>query len=169
MIKNIKIKVETDEQNQYVFNKHLESNRGCKWFVDLYGGYDYWSTQDGTNRAVYSRWKGFRHLVIDDDGDLILCLREEYYNTRDEKEITFDEFQEMVSNEPKYLDLKVGDKVEFYDGTKGLIIRGYCIDKEFVFDEKALLLTHYPSGNECYKIAVAYLEELKQNKFAVIK
>ena len=99
MIKNIKLKVETDEENQYVLQKHLELNKGCKWFVDLYIGNDSWNDHDGNNRAVCSRWKGFRHLFIDNDGDLILFFQEEDYNERDEKEITFDEFQELFGKE----------------------------------------------------------------------
>ena len=95
MITNIKLKVETDEQNQYVLEKHLELNKGCDWLVILNFGSVYWSDRDVANRTVCSLWKGFRHLVIDDEGDLILCSQEEYYNERDEDEITFDEFQEL--------------------------------------------------------------------------
>ena len=100
-IKNIKLKVETDEQNQYVLQKHLDLNKGCKWFVYLTNGDVYWLDQVGTTRAVCSRWKGFRHLVINDYGDLILCLYDEYYNRRDEKEIPFDEFKELVGDKPE--------------------------------------------------------------------
>ena len=113
-IKNIKLKVETDEQNQYVLQKHLDLNKGCKWLVTLNYGTIYWLNQDYTPRAVCSRWKGFRHLVINDYGDLILCLYEEYYNRREETEITFEEFKEMVGDTPKQ-DIDLGKITAVFD------------------------------------------------------
>ena len=94
-IKNIKLKVETDEENQYVLNKLRDVNKGFAWSVPLFDGYDFYGTQGlGYGRAVCSEWKSFRYLVIDKDCNLILCAFEDYYNKRQEKEITFDEFKE---------------------------------------------------------------------------
>jgi MoaA/NifB/PqqE/SkfB family radical SAM enzyme len=96
-IKNIKLEVETDEQNQYILNKLLDVNKGFTWYVYLYNGSAYYDGQGSVNnRAICSVWKGFRYLVIDSDGDLILCAFEDYYNKIKEKEITFEEFKKMV-------------------------------------------------------------------------
>lgn len=96
MIKNVKLKVETDEENQYVFNKLVEVNKEFAWLVYLNLGYDYYCSQDfDFVRAVCSEWKGFRNLVIESNGDLILFVHEKYYNKRKEKEITFEEFKEL--------------------------------------------------------------------------
>ena len=97
MIKNIKLQVETDEQNQYVLNKLLDVNKNPVWIVYLDGGYDYFYFQDlDGNRAFCSVWKGFRHLVVDDSGDFFLCVFKDDFEEREEKEITFEQFKEMV-------------------------------------------------------------------------
>ena len=122
-IKNIKLKVETDEQNQYVLQKHLEVNKSCNWFVRLVYGFDGWNNQGDIYRVVCSRWKGFRHLAIDDAGDLILCLQEENYNKRKENEITFEEFKEMV--EPKQEPKKTLYQKETYMDDNGMRGTGF--------------------------------------------
>lgn len=111
MIKNIKIQVKSDEENQYVLNKLLDMNKEFAWYVGLYYGRGYYDAQNLGNRAVCSVWKGFRHLVIDKDGDLILCVFEKYYKRRTEKEVTFEEFKQMV--EPKKT---LWDKRGIYQG-----------------------------------------------------
>ena len=101
MIKNIKLKVETDEENQYVLNKLIDINKDFAWIVYLFYGYDYYDIfQDyDSSRAVCSVWKGFRYFVICDDFALILYALKDRYDRRNEKEITFEEFREMVEKE----------------------------------------------------------------------
>lgn len=102
MLKNIKVTVETDEQNQYVLKTLQNMNTNCAWCVGLNYGCDDYETQSlDSGRVVCSVWKGFRYLVIEDDGELILCTTKEYYDRRHEKEITFQQFEEMVENKPK--------------------------------------------------------------------
>lgn len=97
---NIKLKVETDEENQYVLHKHIELNEGFAWVVNLVNGYIYWDGQPNDYyRANGSVWKGFRHLTINSDGDLILFAFEKNYSGRTEKEITFAEFKNMCEPE----------------------------------------------------------------------
>jgi hypothetical protein len=96
-LENIKIKVETDEENQFVLSKHKELNSGIAWLVALSDGDGYYDTQfNAYFRAVCSVWKGFRHLVINEFGILILLDSEINWDKREEKEINFKEFEKLV-------------------------------------------------------------------------
>jgi hypothetical protein len=98
-MKNVKIKVETDEQNLAVQKKLMElnhENERFAWDVILDSGLDYYPTQDyDDSRAVCSMWKGFRYLVIDKDLDLVLFIDKEAWDRRKEKEVSFEEFVEI--------------------------------------------------------------------------
>lgn len=97
---NIKIKVETDEQNQYVLKQHIKLNKESTWLVCLdYGNGSWFGQNVDDDRAVCSVWKGFRHLVINASGDLVIFAFQKHYKEREEKEITFAEFKAMC--EPK--------------------------------------------------------------------
>ena len=170
---NIKLKVETDEENQYVLQKHIELNKECEWVVTLYNGDDYWSTHNlDTSRAVCSVWKGFRYLVIDSDGDLILCDFEGYYTERAEKEISFDEFKEMF--EPKQT------LIQTHPSLKGLSriwedmcvevvstknIQNHTIDKTVLRDKINQMLPSrlMCSGNPNLVMLRQHLNELKHS------
>lgn len=98
-LQNIKIKVKTDEENQYVLKKHIELNKSILWLVILHNSNDNYNFHYYDNHAVCSVWKGFRFLVINQVGDLILFDTNKDWDKRDEPEITFEEFKEMI--EPK--------------------------------------------------------------------
>jgi hypothetical protein len=95
-MKNVKIKVETDEQNLAVQKKLMELNHEkdrFAWYVILNTGYATYYNRDTDNfRAVCSVWKGFRYLVIDMDLDLVLFINKEVWDGREEKEVSFEEF-----------------------------------------------------------------------------
>ena len=94
-MKNVKIKVETDEQNLKVQKRLCELNEGFAWSVYLNDGYGYYNRQDyDGNRAVWSRWKHYKYLVIDVDLDLMICINEYIWKQRKEKEVSFEEFME---------------------------------------------------------------------------
>ena len=94
-MKNVKIKVETEEQNLKVHERLCELNEGFAWFVYLNDGYDYCNSQgNGNDRAVWSRWKHYKYLVIEEDLDLIICTTEDIWKKRKEKEVSFEEFME---------------------------------------------------------------------------
>jgi hypothetical protein len=93
---NVKFRVETDEENQQVFYyiKEQSEKEDFAWAVFLDGGGDYFfDSQDFDDPLAFcSVWKGFRYFAVDIYNDLILCISEEEYNKRHEKEITFEEF-----------------------------------------------------------------------------
>jgi hypothetical protein len=95
-MKNVKIKVKTDEQNLAVQKKLMElnhKNESVAWNVSLTYGYDNCDYQAlDFCRAVCSVWKGFRYLVIDKDLDLALFIDKEVWDRRKEKEVSFAEF-----------------------------------------------------------------------------
>jgi hypothetical protein len=95
-MKNIKIKVETDEQNLAVQKKLMGLNHEkdrFSWYVYLYDGYANCPYQDSDlPRAVCSEWKGFRYLVIDKDLDLVLFINKDAWDRKKEKEVSFEEF-----------------------------------------------------------------------------
>jgi len=101
-MKNVKIKVETDEQNLKIQERVHDLNKedsGFAWGVFLNSGndyYDYYDYQD-YDRAVCFSWKKYKYLVIDNDLDLIICTNEDIWKQREEKEVSFEEF--MVNNE----------------------------------------------------------------------
>jgi len=97
-MKNIKLKVETDEQNQKVFEKMYELY-GHKWVILLVGGDGGWSNQGFAYRAVCSRWKGFRHFAINNDNDFILFVHKDDWEKRKEKEVSFEEFMQFGNDE----------------------------------------------------------------------
>ena len=98
-MKNVKIKVETDEQNlkvqERVKNLNKEAGRTA-WYVILYDGFEYYYGQvtDDNFRAVCSRWKKYKYLLIDVDSDLIICTSGDIWKKRKEKEVSFEEFME---------------------------------------------------------------------------
>jgi len=95
-MKNVKIKVETDEQNLKVQEKVKVLNKEAgrtAWVVYLNDSYGYYHYRDNVNnRAVCSRWKHYRFLVIDEELDLIICINEDIWKKRKEKEVSFEEF-----------------------------------------------------------------------------
>ena len=99
-MKNVKIKVETDEQNLKVQERLYDLNKengNTNWHVTLYRGndYDFYDTQDTDNyRAVCSSWKKYKYLIVDEDLDLIICTTEDIWKKRKEKEVSFEEFME---------------------------------------------------------------------------
>ena len=98
MMKNVKIKVETDEQNlkfqERVKNLNKEAGRTA-WIVYLDSGNGYYNYQDyDYYRAVCSRIKHYRFLVINKNLDLIICTTEDIWKKRKEKEVSFEEFME---------------------------------------------------------------------------
>ena len=97
-MKNVKIKVETEEQNLKVQERLHELNKedsGFAWVVYLGSGYDFYNIQDEDDyRAVRSRWKHYRFLIIDNDLDLVICMTEDIWKKRKEKEVSFEEFME---------------------------------------------------------------------------
>ena len=98
-MKNVKIKVETEEQNLKVQKRVHELNDGFAWRVYLDNGYDYSDSQDfDYTRAVWSRWKKYKYLVIDVDVDLIICINGYIWKQRKEKEVSFEEFMERKIN-----------------------------------------------------------------------
>jgi hypothetical protein len=97
-MKNVKIKVETDEQNLKVQERVIDLNKEAgrtAWDVYLNDSYDYYSYQDyDTYHAVCSRWKHHKYLVINRDLDLIICITEDIWKKREEKEVSYEEFME---------------------------------------------------------------------------
>ena len=97
-MKNVKIKVETDEQNLKVqerLNLLNKENGNTNWYVTLYRGNDYCYYQDyDSNRAVCSSWKKYKYLIVDVDLDLIICRNEDIWKRRKEKEVSFEDFME---------------------------------------------------------------------------
>jgi len=97
-MKNVKIKVETDEQNLKVQERLCEfnkENRRTNWYVTLYDGYGNYYYQDyDYTRAVCSMWKHYKYLVIDNDLDLVIYIDEWDWKQRKEKEVSFDEFMD---------------------------------------------------------------------------
>ena len=93
-MKNVKIKVETDEQNLKVQERLCELNDRFAWYVYLGSGIDDYIHQviDDFNRAVCSRGKHYRFLVIDNDLDLVICMSEDIWKQREEKEVSFEAF-----------------------------------------------------------------------------
>ena len=92
-MKNVKIKVETDEQNLKVQKRLCELNEGFAWFVYLNDSYDYRNNQgNGNDRAVCSRIKQYKYLVVDVALDLIICTSEDIWKKRKEKEVSFEDF-----------------------------------------------------------------------------
>ena len=79
-MKNVKIKVETDEQNLKVQERLKDLNKengNTNWYVTLYCGNDSCYYQDyDSNRAVCSSWKKYKYLAVDVDLDLIICIDE---------------------------------------------------------------------------------------------
>jgi hypothetical protein len=97
-MKNVKIKVETDEQNLAVQKRLMElnhKNERFSWSVSLNTGYACYYQAADYNRAVCSMWKGFRYLVIDKDLDLVIFIDKEAWDRRKEKEVSFAEFVEI--------------------------------------------------------------------------
>ena len=98
-MKNVKIKVETEEQNLKVQERLCELNKEngrTAWYVLLYNGIDNCIDLDSDYyRAVCSRWKHYRFLVLDVDLDLIICINEYVWKRRKEKEVSFEEFMEI--------------------------------------------------------------------------
>ena len=97
-MKNVKIKVETDEQNLKVQERLHELNKengSTNWYVTLDRGDDYCNYQDyDLDRAVCSSWKKYKYIVIDVDSDLIICINEDDWKQREEKEVSFEDFME---------------------------------------------------------------------------
>jgi hypothetical protein len=95
-MKNVKIKVKTDEQNLAVQKRLMElnyKNERFAWNVLLNNGNGYYNYQDyDANRAVCSVWKGFRYLVIDKHLDLVIFIDKKAWDGREEKEVSFEEF-----------------------------------------------------------------------------
>ena len=93
-MKNVKIKVETDDQNLNVQERLCELNKEngrSAWYVRLDRGY-YDSREGAYNRAVSSRKKHYRFLVINKWLDLVIFIDEDDWKKRKEKEVSFDEF-----------------------------------------------------------------------------
>ena len=97
-MKNVKIKVETEEQNLKVQErlKVLNKENGrSDWYVYLNNGIDNCIDLDSDYyRAVCSRWKHYRFIVINKYLDLIICTTEDIWKRRKEKEVSFEEFME---------------------------------------------------------------------------
>jgi ABC-type oligopeptide transport system substrate-binding subunit len=97
-MKNVKIKVKTDEQNLAVQKRLMELNHKndrVSWYVDLSDGDDYYRnlfTDNDLSRAVCSMLKGYRYLVIDKDLDLVIFINKEEWDRKKEKEVSFEEF-----------------------------------------------------------------------------
>ena len=93
---NVKIKVETDEQNLKVQERVKVLNKKVgrsAWYVRLDRGY-YDSREGAYYRAVSSRWKHYRFLVINKWLDLVIFIDEDDWKKRKEKEVSFEEFME---------------------------------------------------------------------------
>ena len=99
---NIKLKVETDEENQYVVANHLYLNKEDGWCIIIgegEGSYSEFESRLDTSKRhvkVCSVWKGFRYLSINEDGELYFHVFKEDYEKEEEKEISFDEFNKIV-------------------------------------------------------------------------
>ena len=97
-MKNVKIKVENEDQNLKVQERLCGLNKeasGFAWVVNvLNGDANYYYQVDDGSRAVCSRWKHHKYLVIDNDLDLIICVNEYIWKKRKEKEVSFEEFME---------------------------------------------------------------------------
>ena len=110
---NVKIKVETDEQNLKVQEKLCELNKEngrTAWRVYLSNGNDYCYYQDyDSNRAVCSRWKQYKYLVINKILDLVIYIDEWDWKQRKEKEVSFEEFMKN-----KIKDVEAVNKNTFY-------------------------------------------------------
>ena len=99
-MKNVKIKVETEEQNLKVQERLQELNKEVgrsAWYVYLDHGY-YDSREGAYNRAVSYKRKHFRFLVIDKYLDFIICTTEDIWKQREEKEVSFEEFMKRELN-----------------------------------------------------------------------
>ena len=98
-MKNVKIKVETEEQNLKVQKRLCDLNKEngrTAWYVFLRYGHDYYDYQDIDNlRAVSYNMKHFRFLILDNHLGLVICMSEDDWNEREEKEVSFDEFMEI--------------------------------------------------------------------------
>ena len=95
---NVKITVETEDQNlkvqERVKNLNKEAGRTA-WIVYLDSGNGYYNYQDYDHyRAVCSRIKNYRFLVINKNLDLIICTTEDIWKKRKEKEVSFEDFME---------------------------------------------------------------------------
>lgn len=111
---NIKLKVNSPEQNMQVQKKVKELNRERgHWNVFLNHGFV--NAIDYVLRAVYvsRNWSGFEYLVIDKDNDLILCTNKEAFDKRQEKEVSFEEFIGIDNNKIK---LEVGKSYKNKNG-----------------------------------------------------
>ena len=53
---------------------------------------------------------------------------------------------------------KIGDKLIFENGVRGMVISGTDIDIKCVFNGQAILLTHYSSGITLNDVAYGYLD-----------
>ena len=95
-MKNVKIKVETEQQNLKVQERVHDLNEGFGWFVYLDNGYDFYcnSQGNGNDRAVCSRIKNYKYLIVDVALDLIICTSEDIWKKRKEKEVSFEAFME---------------------------------------------------------------------------
>jgi len=95
---NVKIKVETDEQNLKVQERVKELNKEngrSDWGVYRDNGtYNYDYRDNYNDLAVCSRCKQHKYLVIDVDLDLIICTSEDIWKKREEKEVSFEDFME---------------------------------------------------------------------------
>ena len=99
-MKNVKIKVETDEQNLKVQERLYELNKEAgrtAWRVYLDRGNDYYGYQGSDNyRAVCARWKKYKYLVITKNVDLVMYIGEWVWKKRKEKEVSFEDFMEKT-------------------------------------------------------------------------
>ena len=96
MMKNVKIKVETDEQNLKVqerLHELIKEVGSSALYVYIDQGY-YDSREGAYNREVSYKRKYYRFLVINKYLDLIICLNEDDWTQRKEKEVSFEEFME---------------------------------------------------------------------------
>ena len=98
-MKNVKLKVETEQQNlkvQETVRVLNKENGRTAWYVILYDGFEYYYGQvtDDNFRAVCSSWKKYKYLVIDVDLYLMICINEDIWKKREEKEVSFADFME---------------------------------------------------------------------------
>ena len=101
-MRNVKIKVETEEQNVKVQETVMDLNKEIgRTALDVYltDSYDYYGYQNyETCRLVCSRWEKYKYLVINRDLDLYICINEDIWKKREEKEVSFEEFMERKIN-----------------------------------------------------------------------
>ena len=98
-MKNVKIKVETEQQNLKVQERVHELNKEAgrtAWIVYLDYGDGYYNFYQGNDyyRAVCSRWKHYKYLLINKNLNLVIYSDECDWKKRKEKEVSFDEFME---------------------------------------------------------------------------